>query len=74
MLARMVLSCCAADGRPIKVGLSGDTPISVPADTWVRLTGVYTGRTGTDPINQATVPYLEVRAWEQIAAPKQQYE
>jgi uncharacterized repeat protein (TIGR03943 family) len=74
MLARMVMSCCAADGRPIKVGLSGDTPISVPADTWVRVVGVYTGRTGQDPINQATVPYLEVRSWQQVEQPKQPYE
>ena len=74
MLARMVLSCCAADGRPIKVGLIGDTPNTVPADTWVRLVGVYSDRTASDPINQATVPYLEVRAWEQIEPPKQQYE
>jgi uncharacterized repeat protein (TIGR03943 family) len=74
MLARMVLSCCAADGRPIKVGLSGDTPISVPADTWVQVDGVYTGRTAADAINQAAVPYLEVTSWREIAPPKQQYE
>ncbi len=74
MLARMVLSCCAADGRPIKVGLSGDTPISVPADTWVQVDGVYTGRTAADAINQAAVPYLEVTSWREITPPKQQYE
>jgi uncharacterized membrane protein YcgQ (UPF0703/DUF1980 family) len=74
MLARMVLSCCAADGRPIKVGLTGDAPNTVPADTWVRLVGVYSDRTASDPINQAAVPYLEVRSWEQIEPPKQQYE
>jgi uncharacterized repeat protein (TIGR03943 family) len=74
MLARMVLSCCAADGRPIKVGLSGDTPVSVPADTWVEADGVYTNRRGTDAINQAAVPYLEVTSWREIAPPAQQYE
>jgi uncharacterized repeat protein (TIGR03943 family) len=74
MLARMVLSCCAADGRPIKVALSGDTPISVPADTWVEIDGRYTDRRGTDEINQAAVPYLEVTSWREIAPPKQQYE
>ncbi len=74
MLARMVLSCCAADGRPIKVGLSGDTPISVPADTWVEVDGGYTDRRGTDAVNQAAVPYLEVTSWREIAPPKQQYE
>jgi uncharacterized repeat protein (TIGR03943 family) len=74
ILARIILSCCAADGRPIKVGLTGDTPISVPADTWVRVVGVYADRTGSDPINQATVPYLEVRSWQQVEQPKQPYE
>jgi uncharacterized repeat protein (TIGR03943 family) len=74
MLARMVLSCCAADGRPIKVGLSGDTPTGVPADTWVQVDGVYTGRTAADAVNQAAVPYLEVTSWREIAPPTQQYE
>ncbi len=74
MLARMVLSCCAADGRPIKVALSGDTPTSVPADTWVEIDGRYTDRRGTDEINQAAVPYLEVTSWREITPPKQQYE
>ena len=74
MLARMVLSCCAADGRPIKVALSGDTPISLPADTWVEVDGRYSDRRGVDEINQAAVPYLEVTSWREIAPPKQQYE
>jgi uncharacterized repeat protein (TIGR03943 family) len=74
MLARMVLSCCAADGRPIKIGLTGDTPTSVPADTWVQADGVYTARTDQDAINQAAVPYFEITTWQQITAPKQQYE
>jgi uncharacterized repeat protein (TIGR03943 family) len=74
MLARIILSCCAADGRPIKVGLLGDTPNTVPADTWVQVTGVYTAQTKKDPVNDATVPYLEVKSWQQIKAPKRQYE
>jgi uncharacterized repeat protein (TIGR03943 family) len=74
MLARIILSCCAADGRPIKVGLSGNTPTSVPADTWVEIVGQYSTRTATDPVNKAIVPYLEVETWRQIEPPKQQYE
>ncbi len=73
MLARIILSCCAADGRPIKVGLSGDAP-SVAPDTWVQVVGTYSQRTAKDPVNDATVPYLEVSSWNPIAAPKQQYE
>ncbi|GAB7047771.1 TIGR03943 family putative permease subunit [Catenuloplanes indicus] len=74
MLARMILSCCAADGRPIKVGLSGNVPAAVPSDTWIEVTGSYTAQTAKDPVNEATVPYLEVETWQEIPAPKQQYE
>ena len=74
MLARMVLSCCAADGRPIKVGLSGDAPAGVPADTWVQVVGGWVARIEKDPVNQAEVPYFEVRSWQEVTAPKQQYE
>jgi uncharacterized repeat protein (TIGR03943 family) len=74
MLARIVLTCCAADGRPIKVGLTGGTPITVPADTWVQVVGTYITRVEKDPMNQATVPYLEVSTWAEITPPRQQYE
>ena len=74
MLARMVMSCCAADGRPIKVGLAGDAPTGVAADTWVQVVGGWTARIEKDPVNQAEVPYLEVRSWQEVPAPKQQYE
>jgi uncharacterized repeat protein (TIGR03943 family) len=74
MLARMVMSCCAADGRPIKVALSGDVPEAVPADTWVQVVGAWSDRVDQDPVNKAQVPYLEVRSWQEIPVPKQQYE
>ena len=74
MLARMVMSCCAADGRPIKVGLDGDAPTGVAADTWVQVVGGWTARIEKDPVNQAEVPYLEVRSWQEVPTPKQQYE
>ncbi|RZU53442.1 putative repeat protein (TIGR03943 family) [Krasilnikovia cinnamomea] len=74
MLARMVLNCCAADGRPIKVGLAGDTSVNAPADTWVQVVGVYSDRVGKDPVNQADVAYLAVQSWQQISEPKQPYE
>jgi uncharacterized repeat protein (TIGR03943 family) len=74
MLARMILSCCAADGRPIKVALTGDTPTGVPADTWVQVTGGYVARQATDTVNGAPVPYLQVTAWKQITRPRDPYE
>jgi uncharacterized repeat protein (TIGR03943 family) len=74
MLARIVVSCCAADGRPIKVGLTGGPPVDLPAGTWVQVTGRYTDKRGKDPVNQADIAFLEVEQWQPVSAPKQQYE
>ena len=74
MLTRIVLTCCAADGRPIKIGLTGDMPNTVPSDTWISVLGIYSPRTEKDPVNKATVPYVEVRSWQQIPTPARQYE
>jgi uncharacterized repeat protein (TIGR03943 family) len=74
VLARIVLSCCAADGRPVKVGLSGNPPTGVPADTWVTAVGTYVPAIAKDPVNDAVVPYLQVTSWQQTAEPAQPYE
>lgn len=74
ILARMILTCCAADGRPIKIGMTGKAPTGLAADTWVEVVGRYTDRTATDPVNGAIVPYVEVETWREIEPPKQQYE
>lgn len=73
MLARMTLACCAADGRPIKIGLTG-APIDAPPDAWVDITGVYSPEVGTDPVNQAQIAFVEVRSWQEIEEPDQPYE
>ncbi|AEV83619.1 membrane protein [Actinoplanes sp. SE50] len=72
MIARIVLTCCAADGRPIKVGLTG-VAIDAPPDAWVQVVGVYSSQVGTDPVNRAPVAYLEVKTWQEIDQPKQPY-
>lgn len=74
MLARMVLACCAADGRPIKVGLTGGVSVDAPADTWVQVVGAYSSRVEKDPVNNADVPYFEVTSWQKTTAPRQTYE
>ncbi|GGK41298.1 membrane protein [Pilimelia terevasa] len=73
-LARMVLSCCAADGRPIKVGLAGDAPTGQADDRWVKITGVYNDRIGADPVNKSQIPYLQVTAWAPTEQPRNPYE
>ncbi|RIV35657.1 TIGR03943 family putative permease subunit [Micromonospora radicis] len=74
ILARMVLSCCAADGRPVKLGLTGDVPAGLPDDSWVEVVGRYTDRLGRDPVNDAEIPYLDVESWREVPVPKQQYD
>ncbi|GAB3158850.1 TIGR03943 family protein [Micromonospora sonneratiae] len=74
ILARMILSCCAADGRPIKLGMAGDPPTGLAADTWVEVVGRYVDRTGTDPVNGEDIPYIQVESWQQVDAPKNPYE
>ncbi len=74
ILARMVLSCCAADGRPVKLGLTGDVPAGLPNDSWVEVIGRYSDRIGRDPVNDAEIPYLEVESWRQVPAPTRQYD
>jgi uncharacterized repeat protein (TIGR03943 family) len=74
ILARIILSCCAADGRPIKLGMSGNAPAGLADDSWVEVVGKYTEKSVVDPVNQETIPYIEVETWTQIEPPKQQYE
>jgi uncharacterized repeat protein (TIGR03943 family) len=74
ILARMILSCCAADGRPIKLGMAGNAPVGVPTDTWVEVTGRYTDRTGTDAVNGERIPFIDVETWVEVPPPRNQYE
>lgn len=73
MLARIVLTCCAADGRPIKIGLDGDVTIDAPDNSWVQIAGVYSSQIGTDPVNKAKVAYVTVTGWQQISEPGNPY-
>ncbi len=74
VLTRMMLSCCAADARPIKVGMSGDAPAGLADDLWVEVTGVYTAKTAKDQVNGQDIPFIEVIEWKQIEPPRNQYE
>jgi len=73
-LTRIMLSCCAADGRPLKIGLSGDAPDALKADTWIEVTGRYDPRTEKDRANEVAIPYLSVETIKQVKAPRQPYE
>ena len=73
-LTRMMLICCAADARPIKVALTGQVPAGLTVDSWLQVVGRYSPQTVRDPINGERIPYLSVERAQLIAAPAQQYE
>jgi uncharacterized repeat protein (TIGR03943 family) len=73
-LTRMVITCCAADAQPIKVGLTGTVPSGLSANEWLEVTGRYSSKVDHDGVNGETIPYLEVAAAHPIAAPKEQYD
>jgi uncharacterized repeat protein (TIGR03943 family) len=73
-LARMIVTCCAADGRPIKVGLTGQVPPGLKSDTWLEVTGRYVARADKDTVNGETIPYLDVVDAHTVAVPAEPYE
>jgi uncharacterized repeat protein (TIGR03943 family) len=73
-LARLVVGCCAADARPIKVGLTGDLPGILAPDQWVEVVGRFTEQTDRDPVNGEIIPYLHVVSVRDISAPNEPYE
>lgn len=73
-LTRMILACCAADARPIKVALTGKVPGGLKSDEWLRITGKYTSKSTKDSVNGERIPYIDVLGFEPVAAPTDQYE
>jgi putative membrane protein len=73
-LTRMVITCCAADAQPVKVGLTGAVPGGLKANDWIEATGSYTTRQDKDPVNGEAIPYLTVESSTPIPAPARQYE
>lgn len=71
-LARMILSCCASDARPIKVGLEGARDLA--DDTWVRVVGRYSATQTRDAVNNERIPYLAVESVEGVERPEGTYE
>jgi putative membrane protein len=72
-LTRMMLQCCAADARPIKVGLRGAVPAQLAPDTWLQVVGTYTATRTTDEVNGAIIPFIDVASAEAIDKPRDPY-
>ncbi|MFJ2263066.1 TIGR03943 family putative permease subunit [Streptomyces sp. NPDC087844] len=69
-VARLLVTCCAADAQALKVEIRGeDAPA---ADTWVAVTGTWhpTGEPGTD----AARPVLDAVSMKTTTAPSDPYE
>lgn len=73
-LARMIVSCCAADARPIKVGLTGSLPGDLAPDEWIEVTGSYVAKADRDPVNGEPIPYVAVDSVRSIPEPESGYE
>jgi uncharacterized repeat protein (TIGR03943 family) len=73
-LTRMVLNCCAADAQPVKIGLSGQLPPVLRPDSWLEVTGTYTGKQIKDPINGGPIPFIEISLARPVPAPPEEYE
>jgi uncharacterized repeat protein (TIGR03943 family) len=74
LLTRMILTCCAADARPIKVALTGEVPPGLTADGWLQVIGRYSPQTVKDPVNGERIPFLTVETADSVPAPAEQYE
>ncbi|MDI2031719.1 TIGR03943 family protein [Saccharopolyspora sp. TS4A08] len=71
-LARMRISCCAADATPVKVDLASPRAEQLPADTWIEITGRL--RPGTATEANDYVPTVDPQTIKQIPAPPDSYE
>ncbi|MER7012528.1 TIGR03943 family protein [Saccharopolyspora sp. NPDC000359] len=72
-LARMRITCCAADAAPVKIDLAGAPQLSdLPADTWIEVTARL--RPGTATEANDYVPAVDVLDLRPIPAPQDTYE
>jgi uncharacterized repeat protein (TIGR03943 family) len=72
LLARMVISCCAADAYPVTVRLIGGSAGHFKNDAWVEVIGQVVPGTATSA--NSYTPDLTVGAVHAVPAPKDPYE
>lgn len=74
-LARMRISCCAADAAPVLIDLAGPAAralAATPPDTWIEVTG--TLRAGTATTANGQVPTFDITGVQGIPTPDDPYE
>ncbi|MEU0883272.1 TIGR03943 family protein [Lentzea sp. NPDC005914] len=70
-VARLAISCCAADARPLKVRLTGDVP-SLPDEQWVEVSGKVVPKSANE--KNSWVPSFTVESSTSVAEPVEPYE
>jgi len=71
-LARLVITCCAADAAPVKVRLQGDGVNTYQPDTWLEARGEIVTHSATEA--NAYVPSFEITSLTEVPAPPDPYE
>ncbi|MCR6483247.1 TIGR03943 family protein [Amycolatopsis sp. OK19-0408] len=72
LLARLVISCCAADAFPVTVRIRGGEADHLAADAWIRVTGQVVPGTATKDNNYT--PDFTTASIDTVPAPKDPYE
>ncbi|MFD5824825.1 TIGR03943 family putative permease subunit [Lentzea sp. NPDC060358] len=70
-VARLAISCCAADARPLKVRMTGDVP-ALPDEQWVEVTGQVVPKSANE--KNSWVPSFTVESFTAVAEPVEPYE
>jgi uncharacterized repeat protein (TIGR03943 family) len=71
-VARLVITCCAADATPMRVALAGAQADGLPNDTWIRVAGRL--RPGSASVANGYTPTLVVFALAIAPTPADPYE
>ncbi|MEV6640533.1 TIGR03943 family protein [Amycolatopsis sp. NPDC051371] len=72
LLARLVISCCAADAFPVTVHLRGGEADPLASDAWIRVTGQVVPGTATK--DNSYTPDFTLASIATVPAPKDPYE
>ena len=70
-VARLAISCCAADARPLKVKLTGDVP-TIADEQWVEVTGQVVPKSANE--QNSWVPSFTVESFTSVPEPVEPYE
>jgi len=71
LLTRFVISCCAADARPVRVAIRGGQPPWPAPDTWLEVTGTW--RSETRGAEDTRPPILNLTSLRTVPPPANQY-